>query len=242
MNRKTAVVTGGTKGIGCQIVKDLLARNYYVFTNYTHDTIAAEKAADEFSHISDAFKIVKADQSDKEQFVNFLNIIKENGREVYCIVCNVGITLRKSTIEITDDEWEQVMRVNVASHFSLIRDLYYNIKNNSRIVFIGSLLGIIPHSTSLVYGVSKAAIHALAKNLIKEFEDTGTTVNIIAPGFVETEWQKDKPLEIRENIYKKTAIKRFANVKEISQAVMFCLDNPYINGSLIEVNGGYCFK
>jgi 3-oxoacyl-[acyl-carrier protein] reductase len=94
----------------------------------------------------------------------------------------------------------------------------------------------------LPYGVSKSALHALAANLIKEFEDTGTTVNVIAPGFVETELQKEKPLEIRQNILKKTAIKRFADVKEISAAVMFCLDNPYVNGSVIEVNGGYCFK
>lgn len=90
--------------------------------------------------------------------------------------------------------------------------------------------------------MAKAAIHALSKNFVKVFENTGTTVNTIAPGFVETEWQKDKPKEIRENICRKTAIKRFATVNEIVSAVTFCLDNPFVNGSMIEVNGGYCFK
>jgi 3-oxoacyl-[acyl-carrier protein] reductase len=67
-------------------------------------------------------------------------------------------------------------------------------------------------------------------------------VNAIAPGFVETDWQKSKPQNIREDIYQKTAIKRFAAVEEISSACVFCLSNAFVNGSIIEVNGGYCFK
>ena len=77
---------------------------------------------------------------------------------------------------------------------------------------------------------------------MKEFEGTGTTVNAIAPGFVETEWQKNKSQEIRDNICRKTALNRFATVDEIVSAVIFCLDNSFVNGSVIEVNGGYCFK
>ena len=109
-------------------------------------------------------------------------------------------------------------------------------------LFTGSLMGILPHSVSLSYGVTKAAVLALAKNLVKFFEDTDTTVNAIAPGFVETEWQKNKPQEIRNNIYNKTAIKRFADPKEIADAVRFCINNAFVNGSIIEVSGGYCFK
>ena len=134
------------------------------------------------------------------------------------------------------------MQVAVNSHFYLIRDCHEMIEPDSRIIFIGSMMGVLPHGTSLPYGVSKAAVHALAKNLVKEFEGTGTTVNAIAPGFVETEWQKNKPQHIRENIYGKTAIKRFATVNEIANAVAFCLDNQFVNGSVIEVSGGYCFK
>ena len=132
--------------------------------------------------------------------------------------------------------------MNVNSNVYLIRDLFDVIPNNSRIVFTGSLMGILPHSVSLSYGVTKAAVMALAKNLVKCFEGTGTTVNAIAPGFVETEWQKDKPLEIRNNIYNKTAIKRFAEPSEIADAIRFCINNAFVNGSIIEVSGGYCFK
>jgi 3-oxoacyl-[acyl-carrier protein] reductase len=120
--------------------------------------------------------------------------------------------------------------------------MYPFISNNSRIIFIGSIMGIFSHATSLPYGVAKSAVHGLARNLVKEFEGSGTTVNVVAPGFTETDWQKTKSQQIRENIYKKSAIKRFADVREISSAVMFCIDNPYINGSILEVSGGYCFK
>jgi 3-oxoacyl-[acyl-carrier protein] reductase len=76
----------------------------------------------------------------------------------------------------------------------------------------------------------------------KKIKGTNTTVNVIAPGFVETEWQKEKPLQIRQNIYNKTAIKRFALVEEIADAVKFCISNPFVNGSVIEISGGYSFK
>lgn len=239
---KTAIVTGGTKGIGKAIVIELLKQDYFVWTNYANDDKAAEKASKDFQNISPYYKIIKADQSQKTSFYNFIKEIKENSIAINCIIGNTGLTVRKKNFEITDDDWEKVMFATVNSHFYLIRDLHTLIKNNSRIIFIGSMLGILPHATSLPYGVSKAALHALGKNLVKEFEGTGTTVNIIAPGFVETEWQKSKPLEIRNNIYKKTAIKRFATPEEIADAVMFCITNAYINGSILEINGGYSFK
>ncbi|WP_443731785.1 SDR family oxidoreductase, partial [Segatella buccae] len=91
-------------------------------------------------------------------------------------------------------------------------------------------------------GVTKSAVIALAKNLVKEFEGTDTTVNAIAPGFVDTEWQKNKPADIRENICRKTAIHRFASISEIVGAFEFCIDNAFINGSVLEISGGYCYK
>ena len=239
---KYAVVTGGTKGIGLGIVKVLLERGFHVFTNYARDKESAERVGQELEQWKDRLSIVQADQSDKESFARFVQFVKSKAESISCIVCNAGMTIRKPNMEITDEQWEQVMQVAVNSHFYLIRDCYEMIEPDSRIIFIGSMMGVLPHGTSLPYGVSKAAVHALAKNLVKEFEGTGTTVNAIAPGFVETEWLKNKPQNIRENIYGKTAIKRFAAVAEITNAVAFCLDNQFVNGSVIEVSGGYCFK
>jgi 3-oxoacyl-[acyl-carrier protein] reductase len=77
---------------------------------------------------------------------------------------------------------------------------------------------------------------------MKEFDGTGTTINAVAPGFVDTEWQQKKPQQIRENICKKTAIHRFAKVDEIVNAYEFIIDNPFVNGAIIKVDGGYSYK
>ena len=152
------------------------------------------------------------------------------------------MSIRKSFTETTDNDWDMQMEVAVNSHYILVRELYSLIPNGSRIIFTGSQMGLMPHAMVLSYGVTKAAVHALAKNLVKEFEGTGTTVNAIVPGFVETPWQKEKPEEIKQNIYRKTAIHRFATVDEVVDAYRFCIDNSFVNGSLIEVNGGYSYK
>lgn len=239
---KFAIVTGGTKGIGKQICIDLLIRGYFVITNYDNDDRGAEKTRLDFSIYSKEFEVVKIDQSKDKDIQSFLGMIRKRTNEINCIVCNTGLTLKKSLETIENNEWERVFKVNVHSHFYLIRDLNSLIQKKAKIIFIGSMLGKIPHSTSLAYGVTKAAVHALSRNLVKEFSDREVTINTIAPGFVETEWQKDKPEEIRNNIYNKTAIMRFATVGEISQVCMMIVENDFINGATISVDGGYNFK
>ena len=238
---KNAIVTGATRGIGLATAEMLLQEGYHVTVTYANNEDSAQSCKERLSAVSDAFEILRVDQTSKQEMHDFAMKMREKGH-IDCIVCNAGMTSRKGLQEIDEEEWERVMQMNVNSNVYLIRDLFDCIPHGSRIVFTGSLMGILPHSVSLSYGVTKAAVLALAKNLVKFFEDTGTTVNAIAPGFVETEWQKNKPQEIRNNIYNKTAVKRFADPKEIADAVRFCINNAFVNGSVIEVSGGYCFK
>lgn len=238
---KNAIVTGATRGIGLATAEMLLQEGYHVTVTYANDEDSVQPCKERLQAISNTFEILWVDQTSKKEMHDFAMQMREKGH-IDCIVCNAGMTLRKELQEIDDEGWERVMQMNVNSNVYLIRDLFDCIPHGSRIVFTGSLMGILPHSVSLSYGVTKAAVLALAKNLVKCFEDTDTTVNAIAPGFVETEWQKNKPQEIRNNIYNKTAIKRFADPKEIADAVRFCINNAFVNGSIIEVSGGYCFK
>ena len=230
---KTAIVTGGTSGIGLGVAKMLLSKGYRVYATYV---------GPDFEKILENFEPIKVDQSNREELYAFIDCIKQECRNVDCIVCNAGLSIRKSFTETTDMDWDTMMEVAVNSHYILVRELYSLIPHGSRIIFTGSQMGLMPHATVLGYGVTKAAVHALAKNLVKEFEGTGTTVNAVVPGFVETPWQKEKPEEIKQNIYRKTAIRRFATVDEVVEAYRFCLDNPFVNGGLIEVNGGYSYK
>ena len=238
---KNAIVTGATRGIGLATAEMLLREGYHVTVTYAYDEESVQPCKERLGAVGDEFEILWVDQTSKQEMHDFAMKMREKGH-IDCIVCNAGMTLRKGLQEIDEEGWERVMQMNVNSNVYLIRDLFDYIPHGSRIVFTGSLMGILPHSVSLSYGVTKAAVLALAKNLVKFFEGTDTTVNAIAPGFVETDWQKSKPLEIRNNIYNKTAIKRFADPKEIADAVKFCINNAFVNGSIIEVSGGYCFK
>ena len=230
---KTAIVTGGTSGIGLGVARMLLAKGYRVYATYV---------GPDFEDKTENFNPIKVDQSNRKELYAFINRVKQECRNIDCIVCNAGLSIRKSFTETTDKDWDIMMEVAVNSHYILVRELYGLIPNGSRIIFTGSQMGLMPHAMVLSYGVTKAAVHALAKNLVKEFEGTGTTVNAIVPGFVETPWQKEKPEEIKQNIYRKTAIHRFATVDEVVDAYRFCIDNSFVNGSLIEVNGGYSYK
>lgn len=236
---KIAIVTGGTKGIGLGVVRMLVGKGYKVILSYAHDEAAASQVNDMFG---DAVVTVQADHANRKDTYRFAEFIKEQTDEVNCIVCNIGITRRSAFEDTEDADWDDMIESGLTSHVILLRELFGITASDSRIIFTGSAMGIYPHATVLGYGVVKSAIHGLVKNLVKVYEKKQTTVNGVAPGFVDTEWQKEKPEEIRNNICKKTAIHRFASVEEIVQAYEFCLNNAFVNGSIIEVNGGYSYK
>lgn len=230
---KNAIVTGGTSGIGFGVAKMLLKNEYRVYATYV---------GPDYTERIENFIPVKIDQTLRSDVYSFIERIKAECETMDCIVCNAGMSIRKSFTETTDEDWDRQMEVAVNSHYIIVRELFDLIPSGSRIIFTGSQMAVHPHATVLSYGVTKSAVCALAKNLVKEFEGTGTTVNAVIPGFVETPWQKEKPEEIKQNIYKKTAIHRFASIDEVVDAYRFCIDNPFVNGSMIEVNGGYCYK
>jgi len=230
---KYAVVTGGTSGMGLGVAKMLVDKGYYVFTTYV---------GPEFTEKIDNYEAHLVDQTNRGDVYSFISYVKSKTNHLDCLVCNAGMSIRKSFTETTDADWDKQMEVAVNSHYIMVREFFSIIPEGSRILFTGSQMAVHPHATVLAYGVTKSAVCALAKNLVKEFEGTGTTVNTIIPGFVATPWQNEKPEEIKQNIYRKTAIHRFASVDEIVDAFRFCIENPFVNGSMIEVNGGYCYK
>ena len=101
---------------------------------------------------------------------------------------------------------------------------------------------IQPQSVSLVDGVTKSAVHALVKNMVKFLVPYELRVNAVAPGFVDTEWQKTKPAEIRRNIENKVSLGRFCDPEELAEVYRMLVENSYFNGEVIVVDGGYSYK
>jgi 3-oxoacyl-[acyl-carrier protein] reductase len=131
------------------------------------------------------------------------------------------------------------MATNITVPVFLIQKLLPIMNQGASIIFTGSSMAVFPHSVSLAYGISKSAVNALVRNLVKFLKPYSIRVNCVAPGFVDTGWHLNKTSEAKENIIKKLSIERFAKPEEIAAAFMFVLDNHYINGEILTIDGGY---
>ncbi len=241
---KYALVTGSTKGIGKAVAKELLQNGYFVFLNYSSDKKTADHTYKDFSATfgDHRLAVIQANLSSFENVEKISETVSSYTRQLDVLVLNAGATDRSKFENITVEGWGKVMNTNVNVPLFLLQRLLPLFSHGSSVLFTGSLLGERPHAMSLAYGVSKAAVHAMVKNLVKFFAGQGISVNAIAPGFVETEWQKEKPNEIKQKIKDKIAAKRFAEPDEIAKICYAIIENPYINGQVIIADGGYNYK
>lgn len=242
-NMKYALVTGGTKGIGKAICQALLEKEYFVLINYANDDETANLIFQELDQqYNDRIKLIKADLSQQKNVVSFCNRVKEITQHLEILVLNVGKTDRTPFGKIDYQSFLNVFETNLFVPFFIIQELYSIMPEESSVVMTGSAMGIHPHSVSLAYGVSKSAVHSLVKNLVKYLMPHKLRINAIAPGFVETEWQKEKPEWIKESIKSKIALKRFCTTDEVAQLAMSIIENQYLNGEIIQLDGGYDFE
>jgi 3-oxoacyl-[acyl-carrier protein] reductase len=243
---KIAIITGSTKGIGLAVSTRLLENGYKVYMSYSADDVSAELIRQKLSKkfAVDCFVIDKVDLSDYENAKRYISKLKSELSGIDVLVFNATATDKTSFENLSLESFEKIIRINVTIPFLLTQSLVSELKNgvDKCVVFMGSTMGIYAHATSIAYGVSKSAEHSLAKNLVKFLSSYGIRSNAIAPSFVETAMQKDKPNTVRDSILNKLALHRFANPKEIADAVLFIINNQYINGTILEIDAGYCYK
>jgi len=221
---KYALVTGSTRGVGAAIAKTLAVNGFTTFSNGRNggDIPADLSTVDGVNKLADAV-ISKCEKLD-------------------CLVLNAAVTYRASFEEIDYQKWQEIMDVNLNMPYFLIQRLSENITDEGNILFIGALLGQKPHAISIPYGVSKAGVNMLAQSLVKVFAPRKIRVNVVSPGFVNTESQKSKPEKLRAKIENKIAMKRFAEEEEIANMCMSVINNGYINGAVINIDGGYDYE
>ncbi len=237
---KVAVVTGSTKGIGRAIALALLERGFTVIANYGHDDAAAARLEEEAKRSPDGrLRLVRMDLSTPDSADAFAEAVLELEPAVDVVVLNAGITIRKGFTEMTHEEYRRIMDTNLNVPYFILQRLHDHMRRDGRVILVGGGVGIYPHATVTPYGLSKAGMNYLAGALVKEFKDVGVTVNTIAPGFTETDWQSGKTPEVRKRINGKIAAGRFAEPEEIAGMAMAIVDNGYVNGSVLKVDGGY---
>lgn len=240
---KYVFITGGTKGIGKAVAECLAKAGYQLILTYSADQETAVNTQQELhSKYQVPVSVIQADNSDLHAIDAIAAYLEE--KEIYldAIVMNAGTTCRDSFEQMQYKDWERVFCTNVHFPVFLLQRIVSRIRKGGSVVFTGSLMGIEPHSVSLAYGVTKSAVHSLVKNLVKFLVPYEVRVNGVAPGFVDTEWQKNKPKEIRQNIERKVALGRFCDPMEIAEVYKMLIENSYFNGEVIVVDGGYSYK
>ena len=238
-----ALITGGTQGIGFSAATRLAKMGYNLLLTYRTDTIHAQQACAvlcENYHVETT--AIQANSSDIQSIDRVVDQVVSRDIRPDVVLFNAGLTCRDPFDAMKMEDWERVFFANIHFPVFLLQRLLPRINRGGSVIFTGSLMGILPHAQSLSYGVTKAAVHALVKNLVKFLTPYQIRVNAVAPGFVDTGWHKNKPDGIRQSIESKIAAGRFCDPDEIAGIYQLLIENQYINGEIIVADGGYAYQ
>lgn len=239
---KVAFVTGGTSGIGKDIVQHLLSNEVNVVTCYTGNETQAKETKEEFAKYGN-LDIIKADVSNEEEIIELYNFIFTKYGRLDYLVNNAGVSIDGWIEEYSVEKYRKVLDVNLVGKEICIKQGIKLLKKSKtpRIINIGSRLGTKPMEESMAYCTAEAGILMLTKVAALELSKYNIKVNTISPSLTLTPLSKQFYSEDEiEVTAKKNPSKRLGETKDIAQAVMFLLSDEaeYINGENININGG----
>lgn len=238
---KTVIVTGGSRGIGAAIVVELAKNNYNVVLNYNNSEEKAKKIQKDLKEQEINIEIFKADVSKREDVKKLVNFTIEKYNNIDILINNAGIDQIKPFMDITNEDWNKIIQTNLNSVFYCSQEVLKNMIHNKKgcIINISSIWGITGASCEVAYSVSKAGIDGMTKALAKEMGLSNIRVNSIAPGIVDTDMNKELSFEELQELKNEIPLGRVAAPEEIVKSVKWLIDDEYVTGQIISVNGGW---
>lgn len=238
LSGKIALVTGASRGIGRAIAEKLVAYGATVI-----GTATTENGAQAISqYLGSNGKGVALNVTDEKSIESVLDAIKAQFGDIDILVNNAGITRDNLLMRMKDQEWQDIIDTNLTSIFRLSKALMRSMmkKRYGRIVTIGSVVGTMGNAGQANYAAAKAGLIGFSKSLAREVASRGITVNVVAPGFIETDMTKALSDEQRTAILSQVPANRLGDPKDIANAVAFLVsdDASYITGETLHVNGG----
>lgn len=236
--KKTALITGGSRGIGAAIALKLSQEGFNVVVNYCSNREAAEEIAKKTGGFA-----VQADVSDRQQVEDMIKFINEKTGGVDVLVNNAGISVSGLFTDITPEQEQRLWGINVGGVFNCTKAVlpYMINKKQGRIINISSMWGQVGASCEVHYSASKAAVIGFTKALAKEVGLSGINVNCIAPGVIMTDMNKCYDEETLECLREETPLERLGTPEDVAEMTAFLASNKssFITGQIIGVNGGF---
>jgi 3-oxoacyl-[acyl-carrier protein] reductase len=234
---KVALVTGGARGIGAAVSRELAAARARVALNYRAGAEAAEALAEQIGGIA-----IQADVADPQQVAALVERAESELGPLDILVANAGITRDTLIVRMSDEEWSDVIETNLRGVFNCCRAVARGMmkRRSGSIVTLTSVVGLHGNAGQTNYAASKAGIIGLTKSLAKELGVRGVRVNAVAPGYIDTELTNVLPEELRAVILENTALGQLGEPADVAGCVRFlCSEEArFVTGAVLQVDGG----
>ncbi len=238
MDKKVALVTGASRGIGRAIAEQLVADGFFVVGTATSDNGADSISA----YLAENGKGLKLNVADATSIADVIKKIAEDYAAPAVLVNNAGITRDNLLMRMKDDEWDDIISTNLTSIFRMSKAVLRGMMKakTGRVINISSVVGSTGNAGQTNYAASKAGMIGFAKSMAKEVGSRNITVNTVAPGFIDTDMTRELADEHKDALMSSIALGRLGDPKEIAHAVSFLASEgaSYVTGETIHVNGG----
>ncbi len=235
---EVALITGSSRGIGLEIAKDLAQKGYQVVLN-SRSTIG-EEILKQFDGVAEPIAQVTGNVSDFDGAKAIIDEVMEQFGRIDVLINNAGITRDGLVMRMSEEDYDAVMDTNLKGAFNMCRHITKAMlkQRSGTIINMSSVVGLMGNAGQVNYAASKAGVLGLTKALARELGSRHITVNAIAPGYIETEMTDVLSDKVKKAMYDQIPLKRFGSTKEVAQTVEFLIQNKYVTGQVIEVNGG----
>ena len=238
---KVVIVTGASRGIGRQIAKTLAIKGNIVIANYNKSEKEALILKQEVEEEGREIELFKADVSNVEEVKNLVKFVIDKFGRIDVLVNNAGISQFKVFTDITDTDWDEMIRNNLSSVFYMTREVvpFMVREKEGCIINISSIWGQVGASCESHYAVSKAGVDALTKSLAKELGPSNIRVNSIAPGIIQTDMNSRLNEDELKDLKEEIPLEKIGLPEDISKCVEWLMDDNYTTGQVISINGGW---
>ncbi|WP_202079888.1 3-oxoacyl-[acyl-carrier-protein] reductase [Caldalkalibacillus salinus] len=244
MNLKgqVALITGGARGIGRAITLELAKSGADVAINYAGSEAAAQELAAEVEKLGQKAITVQANVADGDTVKAMVKKVVDHFGQLDILINNAGITKDNLLMRMKDDEWDDVLDVNLKGVYNCIKGVSRQMmkQRSGRIVNISSVVGVLGNPGQANYVAAKAGVIGLTKTVAREFSSRNITVNAVAPGFIETDMTAELGDDVREGLMSQIPLNRLGQPEEVAKVVRFLVsdDAAYMTGQTLHVDGG----